>query len=98
AEPERGFHFFPFSFAASWIAMLSFVSRNSTLTLSTDLSKLADELKLASPNYFLMFRRCWNAYARQFKRRSESGAVLRPTCFRRRNTRLPDRKATKNGS
>jgi long-chain acyl-CoA synthetase len=52
-EPERVFHYLPFSFAASWIAMLSFVSRNSSLTLSTDLSKLADELKLASPNYFL---------------------------------------------
>jgi long-chain acyl-CoA synthetase len=52
-EPERVFHYLPLSFAASWIAMLSFVSRNSTLTLSTDLSKLADELKLASPNYFL---------------------------------------------
>src|ERR1700735_2256738 len=52
-EPERVFHYLPFSFAASWIAMLSFITRNSTLTLSTDLSKLADELKLASPNYFL---------------------------------------------
>ena len=53
AEADRVFHYLPFSFAASWIAMLSFVSRNSTLTLSTDLTKLADELKLASPDYFL---------------------------------------------
>jgi long-chain acyl-CoA synthetase len=53
AEPDRVFHYLPFSFAASWIAMLSFVSRNSTLTLSSDLTKLADELKLASPHYFL---------------------------------------------
>jgi long-chain acyl-CoA synthetase len=52
-EPDRIFHYLPFSFAASWIAMLSFVSRHSTLTLSTDLTKLAEELKLASPNYFL---------------------------------------------
>jgi long-chain acyl-CoA synthetase len=52
-EPDRIFHYLPFSFAASWIAMLSFVSRNSALTLSTDLAKLADELKVAAPNYFL---------------------------------------------
>jgi long-chain acyl-CoA synthetase len=52
-ESDRVFHYLPFSFAASWIAMLSFVSRNSGLTLSTDLAKLADELKVAAPNYFL---------------------------------------------
>jgi long-chain acyl-CoA synthetase len=52
-EPDRVFHYLPFSFAASWIAMLSFVSRNSTLTLSTDLTNLADDLKLAAPHYFL---------------------------------------------
>jgi long-chain acyl-CoA synthetase len=53
SEPEKVFHYLPFSFAASWIAMLSFVSRNSVLSLSTDLTKLADELKIAVPNYFL---------------------------------------------
>lgn len=52
-EPDRIFHYLPFSFAASWIAMLSFLSRNSTLALSTELSKLADELRVVSPNYFL---------------------------------------------
>ncbi|HEY0704923.1 MAG TPA: AMP-binding protein [Candidatus Acidoferrales bacterium] len=52
-EPDRIFHYLPFSFAASWIAMLSFLSRESTLTLSSDLTKLAEEMKLASPNYFL---------------------------------------------
>jgi long-chain acyl-CoA synthetase len=53
AEADRVFHYLPFSFAASWIAMLSFISRNSTLALSTDLTQLAAELKLASPDYFL---------------------------------------------
>ena len=52
-EPDRVFHYLPFSFAASWIAMLSFLSRESTLTLSIDLAKLAEELKIAKPNYFL---------------------------------------------
>jgi long-chain acyl-CoA synthetase len=53
SAPDRVFHYLPLSFAASWIAALSFLSRNSVLTLSADLNKLADELKLASPDYFL---------------------------------------------
>jgi len=52
-EVERIFHYLPFCFAASWILLLSALSRNSVLTLSTDLSKLSDELKLAEPDYFL---------------------------------------------
>ena len=52
-EAERIFHYLPFCFAASWILLLSALSRNSVLTLSTDLSKLSDELKLAEPDYFL---------------------------------------------
>jgi len=53
AGPERVFHYLPFNFAASWIALLSYLSRNSVITLSTDLSKLADEMRIAAPNYFL---------------------------------------------
>ncbi|HYL68500.1 MAG TPA: AMP-binding protein [Candidatus Limnocylindria bacterium] len=52
-EPDRVFHYLPFCFAGSWILMLTALSRNSVLTLSTDLSKLSEELKLASPDYFL---------------------------------------------
>ena len=52
AEPDRVFHYAPFCFAASWILLLTSLSRNSVLTLSTDLIKLADELKLAAPHYF----------------------------------------------
>jgi long-chain acyl-CoA synthetase len=51
--PDQVFHYLPFCFAGSWILLLSCLSRDSLLTLSTDLSKLADELKLASPQYFL---------------------------------------------
>jgi long-chain acyl-CoA synthetase len=51
--PDQVFHYLPFCFAGSWILLLSCLSRNSLLTLSTDLSKLADELKLAAPQYFL---------------------------------------------
>jgi long-chain acyl-CoA synthetase len=52
-EPDRVFHYLPFNFAASAILLLSCLMRQSVLTLSTDLNKLADEIRLASPNYFL---------------------------------------------
>jgi len=52
-EPDRVFHYLPFSFAASTILLLSCLTRESVLTLSTDLDRLADEIRLASPNYFL---------------------------------------------
>jgi long-chain acyl-CoA synthetase len=51
--PEQVFHWTPFNFAASWISLLSSLSRNSVLSLSTDLTKLADEMRTAAPNYFL---------------------------------------------
>jgi long-chain acyl-CoA synthetase len=51
--PDSVFHYLPLNFAASWIATLSFLSRESTVTLSTDLNHLADEIRLAAPHYFL---------------------------------------------
>src|SRR6266700_1224505 len=53
AGPDRVFHYLPFNFAASWLLLLSCLVRETTLTLSTDLNKLADEIRLSSPNYFL---------------------------------------------
>ena len=53
ASPDRVFHYLPFNFAASWLLLLSCLIRETTLTLSTDLNKLADEIRLSSPNYFL---------------------------------------------
>jgi long-chain acyl-CoA synthetase len=52
-EPDKVFHYLPFNFAGSWILLLSCLSRQSLLTLSTDLNKLADEIRLSAPNYFL---------------------------------------------
>jgi long-chain acyl-CoA synthetase len=52
-EPDRVLHYLPFNFAASWIVLLTYLTRESILTLSTDLNKLADEIRLASPHYFL---------------------------------------------
>jgi long-chain acyl-CoA synthetase len=52
-EPDRVFHYAPFNFAASWILLLSCLTRESVLTLSTDLAKLPDEIRLSAPHYFL---------------------------------------------
>ena len=56
-DPRGGadqiFHYGPFCFAASWILLLTALSRNSALMLSTDLSNLSDELKIAQPDYFI---------------------------------------------
>jgi long-chain acyl-CoA synthetase len=51
--PDKVFHYLPFCFAGSWILLLSCLSRESVLTLSVDLARLADEIGRASPNYFL---------------------------------------------
>jgi long-chain acyl-CoA synthetase len=51
--PDRVFHYLPCSFAGSWILLLSCLSRDSVLTLSTDLAKLADDIRAAAPNYIL---------------------------------------------
>lgn len=51
--PDRVFHYLPFNFAASWLLLLSCLSRETTLTLSTDLNQLAEDIRLSSPNYFL---------------------------------------------
>jgi long-chain acyl-CoA synthetase len=51
--PDRVFHYLPFCFAGSWILLLSCLSRKSVLTMSMDLTKLAEEIGLAAPDYFL---------------------------------------------
>ncbi len=50
---DRVFHYLPFSFAGSWILLFTCLARKSTLTLSTDLNRLADDIQAASPDYFL---------------------------------------------
>jgi len=52
-ELERVFHYLPFCFAGSWILLLTCLSRPSVLTLSTDLTRLSEEMNLARPHYFL---------------------------------------------
>ncbi len=52
-RPDQIFHYLPFCFAASWILLLTALSRPSVLTLSTEFTQLADELRLAAPDYFI---------------------------------------------
>jgi long-chain acyl-CoA synthetase len=52
-EQESVFQYAPFCFAAARILLLTSLSRHTLLTLSTDLLKLGDELKLAAPHYFV---------------------------------------------
>ena len=53
AGQEAVFHYLPLCFAGSWIMMLTCLLRGSKLTLNTDLGKIATEMRLAAPDYFL---------------------------------------------
>jgi len=50
---ERVFHYLPLCFAGSWIMLLTSLLRRSLVTLNTDLSKLANDMRIAAPDYFL---------------------------------------------
>jgi len=50
---DRIFHYLPFSFCASWIAVLSFLLRGSLITLNTDLTKIPNDMAAVAPHYFL---------------------------------------------
>ena len=50
---DRIFHYLPFSFCASWIAVLSFLLRGSLVTLNTDLAKIPSDMLAVAPHYFL---------------------------------------------
>lgn len=53
SSQDRVFHYLPFSFCASWIALLTFLTGRSLLTLNTDLTKIAGDLPAVAPDYFL---------------------------------------------
>jgi len=50
---DRIFHYLPFTFAASWIALLTFLKRGSLVTINTDLAKIASDMRTVAPDYFL---------------------------------------------
>jgi long-chain acyl-CoA synthetase len=53
AGQDRIFHYLPFTFAASWIALLTFLKRRSLVTINTDLAKIANDMRVVAPDYFL---------------------------------------------
>jgi len=50
---DRVYHYLPFCFAGSWIMLLTCLRRGSLLTLNTDLTKIATEMRSVAPDYFL---------------------------------------------
>ncbi len=50
---DRVFHYLPFTFAASWIALLTFLMRRSLVTINMDLAKIASDMRMVEPDYFL---------------------------------------------
>jgi len=53
AGQDKVFHYLPFTFAGSWIMLLSCLERKSLLTLNTDLAKIAGDMRSAGADYFL---------------------------------------------
>jgi long-chain acyl-CoA synthetase len=53
ASQDRIFHYLPFTFAASWVALLTFLKRRSLVTINTDLAKIASDMRTVAPDYFL---------------------------------------------
>src|SRR5438876_3260784 len=53
AGQDRVFHYLPFCFAGSWIMLLTCLLRRSLLTVNTDLTKIASEMRAAAPDYYL---------------------------------------------
>jgi len=50
---DRVFHYLPFCFAGSWVLLLTCLWRRSQLVMSTDLTRLAEEMQVARPDYLL---------------------------------------------
>jgi long-chain acyl-CoA synthetase len=50
---DRIFHYLPFTFAASWIALLTFLKQRSLVTINMDLAKIANDMRTVAPDYFL---------------------------------------------
>jgi long-chain acyl-CoA synthetase len=77
---DRVFHYLPFCFAGSWILLLTCLSRNNCLMLSTNLDNLAEEMKSANPHYLLnvpaLLERIRNGVTSQLQQRGGMGLTL----------------------
>jgi long-chain acyl-CoA synthetase len=52
-DQDRVFQWAPLCFAAAWITMLTGLLRQSQIIMNTDLTRLAADLRSASPDYFV---------------------------------------------
>ncbi len=72
---ETIFHYLPLCFAGSRVALLCQLLRNNSISLSTDLSELQQELKAAAPHYFLnvpmLLERMKRSVEEELQRRSK---------------------------
>jgi long-chain acyl-CoA synthetase len=50
---DRVYQYAPLCFAAAWITLLTSLLRRSLVTLNTDLTKLAAEIRQSAPDYFV---------------------------------------------
>jgi long-chain acyl-CoA synthetase len=50
---DRVYQYAPLCFAAAWITLLTSLLRRSPVTMNTDLSKLATEIRSSAPDYFV---------------------------------------------
>jgi long-chain acyl-CoA synthetase len=90
---DRVFHYLPFCFAGSWILLLTCLSRNNCLMMSTDLNNLAEQMNSANPHYFLnvpaLLERIRSGIAAQLRQRGGLGLKLfergRSAWWRRHN-------------
>jgi len=77
---DRIFHYLPFSFCASWIAVLTFMLRGSRITLNTDLTKIPNDMPVVAPHYFLnvpqLLERMRRAVDEQIKQRGGIAAAI----------------------
>ena len=53
AGRDRVFHYLPFVFAGSWMLLMTSLLRGSLLTMNTDLTKIAQDMRAVAPDYFL---------------------------------------------
>lgn len=52
-KQDRVYQWAPLNFAAAWITLLTSLLRGSSVSMNTDLSKLAAELRTVAPDYFV---------------------------------------------
>lgn len=92
---DHVFHYLPFCFAGSWVLLLTCLMRRSLLTINTDLTKIAEQMREASPDYILnvpaLLERMRKAVEEQVKK--TGGIVLMlytqaKTAWLRKNAKL----------